>query len=354
MTSVYRRSARSRGRRFHENISSTEVFVPYVRRRLIATIAIVTFVVLVLELTSTRLFAYIGSSHATSTALSIALLGLGIGAAVRVRWPRAIEWAALGLAAALWILAASTAAGSPLAVLVVLSLVPFALAGILTSDAYAERGGDAARATYAIDLGSAATGCLIAPHLIGPLSPAQIIAVLGLVCCTLAKRRVAIAVIALALASLLVIPLPDGPLRALLRSGQPEKAIIETTTSPRDVVDSAWSPLGRLDVHRTPGDETRLGVFTDGMSPTYMVRPTTAFESTWGLLMSLPYRALHPDRVLVLGAGAGASVWLAKQYGASRWRAGSTSPATCITSRACACSPRTRGDIWPTPATATI
>ncbi len=77
-----------------------------VRRRLTATIAIVTFVVLVLELTSTRLFAYIGSSHATSTALSIALLGLGVGAAVRVRWPRAIEWAALGLAAALWILAA--------------------------------------------------------------------------------------------------------------------------------------------------------------------------------------------------------------------------------------------------------
>jgi len=30
-----------------------------------ATIAIVAFVVLVLELTSTRLYAYIGSSHAT-------------------------------------------------------------------------------------------------------------------------------------------------------------------------------------------------------------------------------------------------------------------------------------------------
>ncbi len=51
-----------------------------------ATIAVVTFVVLVLEITSTRLYAYIGSSHATSTALSIALLGLGIGAFVRARW----------------------------------------------------------------------------------------------------------------------------------------------------------------------------------------------------------------------------------------------------------------------------
>ena len=44
----------------------------------------VTFVVLVLELTSTRLFAYIGSSHATSTAVSIALLGLGVGTAFGV------------------------------------------------------------------------------------------------------------------------------------------------------------------------------------------------------------------------------------------------------------------------------
>jgi hypothetical protein len=67
------------------------------------------------------------------------------------------------------------------------------------------------------------------------------------------------------------------------------------------------------------------------MSPTYMVREAQAktgeFESTWGLLMSLPYRALHPDRVLVLGAGAGASVWLAKKYGASRVDAVEVNPA---------------------------
>ena len=43
--------------------------------------------------------------------------------------------------------------------------------------------------------------------------------------------------------------------------------------------------------------------------------------------MSLPYRALHPDRVLVLGAGAGASVWLAKKYGASRVDAVEVNPA---------------------------
>ncbi|HEX4455954.1 MAG TPA: hypothetical protein VH143_34070 [Kofleriaceae bacterium] len=288
---------------------------------------------LVLELTSTRLFAYIGSSHATSTALSIALLGLGIGAAVRVRWPRAIDWAALGLAAALWMLAASTIAGAPLPVLVMVALVPFAFAGVLVSDAYAERGSHVARATYAIDLGSAAIGCLVAPQLIGPLSPAQIMLGLGLVGCTLAlQRRAAVAVIAIACTSLLVFPLPDGPLHALLRSGQSEKAIIETTTSPHDVVDSAWSPLGRLDVHRTPGErDERLGVFTDGMSPTYMVEAArakaAAFETTWGLLMALPYRALHPDHVLVLGAGAGASVWLAKKYGASSVDAVEVNPA---------------------------
>jgi hypothetical protein len=43
--------------------------------------------------------------------------------------------------------------------------------------------------------------------------------------------------------------------------------------------------------------------------------------------MSLPYRALHPDRVLVLGAGAGASVWLAKKYGSSRVDAVEVNPA---------------------------
>jgi hypothetical protein len=311
------------------------------------TIAIVTFVVLVLELTSTRLFAYIGSSHATSTALSIALLGLGAGAFVRVRFPRWAEprRAAPGLAAALWCLAVAATAGASLTGLVALSLVPFALAGMLVSDAYASRGSTAARATYAVDLFAAASGCLIAPHLLGPLSPTEIMMVLGVICCGLAlvlvERRprsmAAIALIAVAHVSVLVIGragyLPDGPLQVLLRSDlHSEKALVEPGTTSRDVLDSVWSPLGRLDVHQPPEERGQtLGVFTDGMSPTYMVEQARAkagaFEATWGLLMSLPYRALHPERVLVLGAGAGASVWLARKYGASRIDAVEVNPA---------------------------
>ena len=302
----------------------------------------VTFVVLVLELTSTRLYAYIGSSHATSTALSIALLGLGVGAALRLRFP---GWAvppraACGLPVALLIVAAAAIAGAPLPALVALSLVPFALAGVLVSDAYAARGSDAARASYGIDLFAAASGCLVAPQLLGPLAPTEILIVLGLIACVLAMmlsgRRGWIALVAAAHVSLLVTAraglLPDGPLHVLLRSdAHSEKAIVETGISPRDVVDSAWSPLGRLDVHRMPDDGDRLGVFTDGMSPTYMVNEAQAkagsFETTWGVLMALPYRALHPERVLVLAAGAGPSVWLAKKYGSAHVDAVEVNPA---------------------------
>jgi predicted membrane-bound spermidine synthase len=306
------------------------------------TIAIVAFVVLVLELTSTRLYAYIGSLHATSTALSIALLGLGMGAFARARFPRWAEprRAAPGLAAALLCLASAAIAGASLPELVALSLVPFALAGILISDAYASRGSNAAAATYAVDLFAAASGCLMAPRLIGPLTPTEIMTVLGLLCCALAlmyRARFVTALIAAAHVSLLVIGwagyLPDGPLHVLLASDpHSEKAIVEAGTSSGDVLDFAWSPLGRLDVHAAPGErDQRLGVFTDGMSPTYMVAKAQAeagaFESTWGLLMSLPYRALQPDHVLVLGAGAGASVWLAKKYGASRIDAVEVNPA---------------------------
>jgi SAM-dependent methyltransferase len=306
----------------------------------------VTFVVLVLELTSTRLLAYIGSSDATSTALSIAVLGLGVGAFVRLRFPRWVpaRRVVLGLAVALLGLASATIGGASLLELVVLSLVPFALAGVLISDAYESRGSRAARATYAIDLGAAACGCLVAPRLLGPLAPTEIMLVLGLLCCGLAmmlvehraRPVVAIALIAVAHAGLLVVGwagyLPDGPLQVLLRSDpHSEKAIVELGTSPR-VLDSVWSPLGRLDVREAPEEHgARLGVFTDGMSPTYLVEETRAregsFEHTWGLLMSLPYRALHPDRVLVLGAGAGASVWLARKYGASRVDAVEVNPA---------------------------
>ena len=309
----------------------------------------VTFVVLVLELTSTRLYAYIGSSHATSTALSIALLGLGIGAFLRLRFPRWAQprRAALGLAATLFCLASAVIGGVPLPGLVAVSLLPFALAGMLVSDAYAARGSEGARATYALDLFAAASGCLVAPGLLGPLAPTEIMTVLGLICCVLAlmlvehrhrhRTVVAIALIAVAHVGLLVAgragALSDGPLHVLLASDpDSEKALAATTTTSREVLDSVWSPLGRLDVHQAPDErDERLGVYTDGMSPTFMVQEDRAkagsFESTWGLLMSLPYRALHPHRVLVLGAGAGASVWLAKKYGSSRIDAVEVNPA---------------------------
>jgi hypothetical protein len=258
--------------------------------------------VLVLELTSTRLYAYIGSSHATSTALSIALLGLGIGAFVRLRFPRWAEprRAAGGLAAALLCLALAATAGASLPGLVVLTLVPFSLAGMLVSDAYALRGSKAARATYAFDLFAAASGCLVGPQLLGPLAPTEIMVMLGLLCCGLTlmliDRRLrsvaAIAVIAVAHVSLLVIAragyLPDGPLQVLLRAGpHSEKSIVDSGTSLRDVLDSAWSPLGRLDVHRAP-DGDRLGVFTDGMSPTYMVKEPGAFSCRCPIVRSTP------------------------------------------------------------------
>ncbi|HLL24004.1 MAG TPA: hypothetical protein VK427_17850, partial [Kofleriaceae bacterium] len=238
--------------------------------------------VLVLELTSTRLYAYIGSTHATSIALSIAMLGAGIGAFLRLRFSHALQAdrAACGLAAGLFCLASAATAGMSLPVLVSVSLVPFALAGALVADAYAARGSTAARATYAFDLLAAAGGCLVAPQVLGPLAPTEIIALLGLLGCVLAlvmsarpRRRTIFAAVvtALAHASLLVAGragyLPDGPLAAMMRSARSsdeQKAIADTHTSSDHVLDAAWSPLGRLDVHQA-GDEReeRLGVFTD-------------------------------------------------------------------------------------------
>jgi hypothetical protein len=307
------------------------------------TIATVSLVVLVLELTSTRLFAYIGSTHATSTALSLAMLGLGLGAFVRLRFPSRTHprEAAPALAGALLVIAIAAICGVSLAGLVAVSLVAFAFAGMLMTGAYVARGSSRARATYAVDLLAAATGCLVTPRLLGPLSPVEIVLALGLACCALAAAHVerrpgpvaATALIALALASLLATGrggyLPDGPLDVLLAAGpHSEKAIVEATTSRDDIVDSAWSPLGRLDVRRSGDrDGVRLGVFTDGMSPTFIVPAGAGVETSWGLLMSLPYRALHPDRVLVLAAGAGPSVWMAKQHGASRVDAVEVNPA---------------------------
>ena len=53
------------------------------------------------------------------------------------------------------------------------------LLGETARDAYAARGRDGVRSAYALDLGAAAGGCLIAPRLVGPLAPTEIVAALG-------------------------------------------------------------------------------------------------------------------------------------------------------------------------------
>jgi hypothetical protein len=305
------------------------------RDRTAATIVVVIFVVLVLELTSTRLYAYIGSTHGTAIALSSAVLGLGLGAWVRahrgerVAPGRTAPW----LPASLLVVVAAATAGAPLAWLAAASVPTFTLAGLLVADAFATRGRHRIGTGYALDLLAAAAGCVVAPRLIGWLAPTEIVAALGVLAAGWAlavverPRLVVAAALGLVHAGVLVAgrtgALPDGALAALLRADLgAEKALAETGATAADVLDSAWSPLGRLDVVRVPGDDARLGVFTDGMSPTFLVRAAEAragaFDDTWGLLAALPYRALRPGRVLILGAGAGASVWTATRHGATQ------------------------------------
>jgi hypothetical protein len=201
---------------------------------------VVTFVVLVLELTSTRLYAYIGSTHATSVALSLALLGTSVGALVRVRWHgwasarRVAPW----LPAALLVVALAEVGGAALPWLVLASLPAFAVAGLVVADAYAARGRDGVRAAYALDLSAAAVGCVIAPRLVGPLAPTEIVAALGVLSAGWAlvvgerrrRRVVTAAALGLAHAALLVGmragATPDGALAAMLRDGRgSEKAL---------------------------------------------------------------------------------------------------------------------------------
>src|SRR3569833_543376 len=78
------------------------------------------------------------------------------------------------------------------------------------------------------------------------------------------RQRAIVAVIAVVHLGLLALggALPDGPMLVLLRSDpHSEKAIVESSAAPEDILDSAWSPLGRLDVLRSLGVPSRFGVF---------------------------------------------------------------------------------------------
>lgn len=312
---------------------------------LLATAA-VSAMVMVLEITLTRIFSVFLNYHYVFMVLAVALLGLGVGAtlcaATRPQWwrqwlqtPEQALWqvcwgTGVILLFVMWLLTQTALAGVWLAA-AALALFPFLGAGMFLALAFTSEVGYS-RELYAADMLGAGLGCLISlPALQGlgaehtmALAAVVLLAIASLLQLTTSPHRWLFPAftglfLGAVLVSQLVMGIPVIKPISLVHSRKHLGQFLRMHPSAR-IVDSFWSALARTDVLAfTHAGQRQHAVFTDGGAATLLVaRPDSPdawdrFDRDVGLF---PYRATARERVLIIGSGGGLDVLLALRGGA--------------------------------------
>lgn len=310
---------------------------------------------LIFEVALTRLFSLFFQYHFAFLAVSVAVFGLSIGAALaRALRPQPGKLpahlvrlltglgAAYTLAAALIALLPSASSIWPRALLAVL---PFVLTGLFIAWLF-EAFSQASGTLYAADLIGAAVGVAAVVLLLNGLSAFNLVYLLGagLVGAALwFKRRIlpgatlrpqALALLfALALfaANLAAGWFDYNPRRIRLRDAPRDKTMLFILNDPAQgaqIVRTAHSPFARVDVVQT-NDPSAMFVFTDGGAGSFMLRfdGETADASLLASIEGLPFQVRRPQSALIVGAGGGKDILLALASGATDITAVEVNPA---------------------------
>ncbi|MFQ5812533.1 MAG: hypothetical protein ACE5I2_05010 [Anaerolineae bacterium] len=315
---------------------------------------------LIFEITLTRLFSLFFQYHFAFLAVSLAVLGLSLGAAlgrfVAPSDPKStrgkdllVTLVALSLS---FPLAAIVMAWLPSAASVLpyaaIALIPFVLIGLFAALAFA-RFATHSGLLYAADLTGAAVGVVSVLGLLTLGSTFNVVILLGGV--------TGLAVVLLAIStptlstdrrylagSFLALLLSAGLFGVNFVSGCVDYSPARLTSAPRDktmiavlndtsqsarIVYTVGDPFARVDVVETEDPEAKF-VFTDGGAGSLMLRFDGDLEKVAPLRDSvefIPFALGSAERMLVIGAGAGRDVVLALLAGAEQITAVEVNPA---------------------------
>ncbi|MDZ7800980.1 MAG: hypothetical protein U5K81_09350 [Trueperaceae bacterium] len=279
------------------------------------------------ELAWTRIAGLLFFGDGAFLVVSLAVGGVSLGAAVgaaRPRWLTRTGAARAAAAAGLLIHAGSLVAlafggrlGMPLTLAA--SLPGFAALGLAAAAVFAVGASHAPR-LYRADLWGAAAGAAASLPLLGVLGAPTAALVSGLAVAAggsvLAGRRAAAVQAVTALTAALVVTSTLTPWPAASAAqGLDDKSLPRELARGGRVLDAAWGTLGLSErLRRADGAEI---VYLDGGAGSLV--PTEDRGTLWrGDLGRFPFEALRPERVFVVGAGAGLEVAHALETGAER------------------------------------
>jgi spermidine synthase len=317
---------------------------------MLAAVGVVSASGLIFEIALTRIFSFFFQYHFAFLAVSLAVFGLSIGAALgQLRRLKALPMTAVLLLLALsYSFASLLLAFLPSAVSIwpraLVALVPFILTGLFASLAFS-RFSEQSGTLYAADLIGAATGVLLVLWLLGVASPFNVLLLLGVVVGGVAllssqivpRLRVAGLIVFAATLTMWLVNLATGvfdfdPLR--LTDASRDKTMLAVLNDPAqhaEIAATEYSPFARVDVVQTADPDT-LFVFTDAGAGSFMLRHDGALSQNRSLQSSiefLPFAATggNNERTLILGAGAGKDILLALEGGAKEITAVEVNPA---------------------------
>ncbi len=339
----------------------------------LVAVALVSALGLVWEITLTRLASVVLSYHFAFVAVSLAIFGLGLGAALVYALPerraRGLAVPAAACAALAFPLVAlltpAVAATGSIGGLVALALLPFLVLGVVMAAVFRAYAA-VATLVYGADLAGAGLGAaavVLSLNLAGPFGTLFVLGALAALATVLftlggpgrlspgailplhsTPRGVTVAALALLVLNLagLGVQVTRAPLGidyATLRNAPPDKTIVNILRDPSQharVLDSRWDAYARTDVVAT-ADPTQRDVFTDGGGGTYMLRwngnPATQ-RAHLADLETVPFLLGPHANVLVIGAGGGIDVVRALVAGARHVTAVELNAATVAAVRA--------------------
>ena len=284
---------------------------------------------LLLEIALTRLFSLIFFSYYVFLIISVAILGIGIGAASaallpelaqRIGFARGSAGAALSTLLLLLLAVSGRAVDLQLPLFVMLAL-PYLFFGLVISTLFSAHVA-ASRILYMGDLVGAGGGALLAIPLLNEFGAINtiLIAALGFTVAGLyfSTRRDRLAAVACAVTASVALGLNVAS-RALemdLSKLAPEKPIVAALSDGGRLLQSSWDAFARTDLV-DPGAGRPLRIYVDGGAASVM--PTeSSRRDLLGDIGFFPFATEQPESVFIIGPGAGLDVWFALQSGAQR------------------------------------
>lgn len=297
-------------------------------QRLLGT-AILSASALLLEIALTRLFSLVFFPPYVFLILSVAILGISIGAAISALRPAMAQRIGLALGSAAAALSAIllllfVVFGRPVDLQILLLMfmaLPYVCFGLVISSLFSAHA-QASRVLYMSDLVGAGCGALLAIPLLNRFGAVDtiLLAALGFSVAGLyfsAGRDRLIAVVGFGICGVAFAANVTSPKLevdpAMLAK---EKPIVGALSAGGKVLETRWDAFARTDLV-DPGAGRPLRIYVDGGAASVM--PTEAArKELLGDIGFFPFATEQPESVFIIGPGAGLDVYFALQSGAER------------------------------------